>query len=266
MSSKVQVLASVMNQKNQSILKKMNINTDAIIINQSDKTNEKIVSYKKNHIIFLTFNERGVGLSRNNAILRSSGDICVFADEDETFVDDYEQIILAEFKKNPKADMILFNVPSINPQQPTVHIRKRKRVRRYNCLRYGAVNIAVKTNKLKQKNIYFSLLFGGGSKYSSGEDSFFIYQCVKNKMNVYTSPEIIGYVKQEGSTWFNGYTDKFFEDKGAFFCCLSNRWSKFLGLQYAIRKHKMFSKDKSLFEIIKLINKGINDFKQEAKK
>ena len=41
MSSKVQVLASVMNQKNQSILKKMNINTDAIIINQIDKTNEK---------------------------------------------------------------------------------------------------------------------------------------------------------------------------------------------------------------------------------
>ena len=263
MKQKVQVLASAMNQKDHSILEEMKIQTDAIIINQSDKVEEEQITYKGRTIKFYTFNERGIGVSRNNAILRSSNDICVFADEDEFFVDDYEKIILEEFKNNPKADMILFNVPSTNPKQPTVNIRKKSRVRKYNSLRYGAVNIAVKMDKLKKKTIFFSLLFLCGAKYSSGEDSWFIYQCVKNKMKVYTSPQIIGYVRQEESTWFTGYNDKYFKDKGAFFCCLSNRWAKLLGLQFAIRKYKNFSKYKKLSEIVKLINQGILEFRQE---
>ena len=265
MEKKVQVLASVMNQKDFKIIEKMKINTDAILINQSNEIKENIIIYNGKTIKFYTFNESGVGSSRNNAILRSSDCICVFADEDEMFVDNYEQVILKEFDKNPKADIILFNVPSTNFNQPTVNIKKYQRVRKYNCLRYGAVNIAVNMKKLKKKNIFFSLLFGGGAKYSAGEDSLFLYECIKNKMKVYTSPQVIAYVTQETSTWFHGYTDKFFKDKGAFFCCLSNRWAKLLGFQYAIRKYKLFSNKRNFLETIKLINNGIKEFRYEER-
>lgn len=263
---KLQVLVSTMNQKDFSLLEKMNIQTDAIVINQCNRFSEEKVIYKNNNVTYYNFNERGIGISRNNAILRSTGDICLFADDDVCYVDGYRQIILDEFAKRPHADIILFNVPSTNPQRKTYIISKYSKVKKFNSLRYGAVKIAVRMDRLKKENIYFTTLFGGGAKYSAGEDSLFVYECAKKGMKIYTCPKIIGYVSQQGSSWFEGYTDKFFIDRGAFFCCLSNRWAKFLGLQFAIRKYKMFSKERKLGEIIKLINKGINDFRQEGKR
>lgn len=260
---KLEVLVSTMNQKDYSLVEQMNIQTDAVIINQCDRFSQEKITYKNNDITYYNFPERGIGVSRNNAILRSTGDICLFADDDVCYVDGYEKIILEEFAKKPQADIILFNVPSTNPERKTYIIPRYSRVRGYNSLKYGAVKIAVRMDRLKKKNIYFTTLFGGGAKYSAGEDSLFVYNCVKKRMRVYACPKIIGYVNQQDSSWFEGYTDKFFIDKGAFFCCLSNRWAKLLGLQYAIRKYKTFSKERTLFEIIKLINQGIINYRQE---
>lgn len=263
MKPKLQVLVSTMNQNDFSLMEKMNIQTSAIVINQCDRFSKEETIYKNNDITYYNFTERGIGISRNNAILRSTGDICLFADDDVHYIDGYKQIILEEFQKRPEADMILFNVPSTNPLRKTYIIPKYSRVKKTNSLRYGAVKIAVRMNRIKKENIFFTTLFGGGAKYSAGEDSLFVYDCVKKGMKVYACPKVIGYVSQQESSWFEGYTDKFFIDKGAFFCCLSNKWAKFLGLQFAIRKYKMFFPKRKLSEIIKLINKGINDFKQE---
>lgn len=91
-------------------------------------------------------------------------------------------------------------------------------------MKYGAVRIAVRTQKLRQANIYYSLLFGGGAMYSSGEDSLFIAECIRKGLRVYTNPTLIGHVSQEKSTWFKGYTNKYFIDKGVLFASLSKRW------------------------------------------
>ena len=187
--------------------------------------------------------------------MRATADICLFAD-DVTYVDDYKDIIVNAFKKKPEADMILFNVPSTNSERPTYRISSEHRVRLYNCLRYGAVNIAVKTEKIRQKNIYFSLLFGGGAKYSSGEDSLFIADCIRKGVKVYTNPTIIGYVNQEKSSWFEGYTDKYFIDKGVFFKIFSDKWAKLLSLQFVLRHRKKFSKQKNCKEAYTLMKRG----------
>ena len=68
---KIEVLASVMNKSNHDILKQMNLKTDAIIINQSNCFNYEEIMYNNNNIRFISFNEKGVGLSRNNALMRS---------------------------------------------------------------------------------------------------------------------------------------------------------------------------------------------------
>lgn len=158
---KVQVLGSVMNQKNIDIIEKMNINTDAIIINQCDRNDyKKIILKNDKKVEMFSFKERGVGLSRNNALMRATGDIVVFADEDERFVDGYEKIIIETFEKNPKADIIMFNVPSTNPERPLYNIKKNFKVKWYNCLRYGAVKITARRESIQKHNIFFSLLFG----------------------------------------------------------------------------------------------------------
>lgn len=253
----VQVLISTMNQNDHSILEKMNIQSSAIVVNQCDHNLIEEFEFKGKPIKFLSFKERGVGLSRNNALMRADADICIFADEDVKYEDDYETNILNAFEQNPKADVILFNVLSTNPERPSSVISGVKKVKRYNCLKYGTVRIAVKTEKLKQANIYFSLLFGGGAKYSCGEDSLFLFECINKGLEVYTYPQIIGYVSHEESSWFYGYNDKYFIDKGILHYCLTNRWAKLLSLQFVIRHRKMFKDEKNWIEAYRLMISGI---------
>lgn len=257
----VQVLVSAMNQTNHTLLEKMNIQTDAIIINQCDKNELEDFKYKETSIRFLSFAERGVGLSRNNALMRATGDICLIADEDVTYAEDYEGIIVKAFRETPEADIIVFNVPSTNPKRPSYMISKKSRVRWFNCLRYGAVRIAARTERLRETSVSFSLLFGGGAKYSAGEDCLFIADCLKKGLKIYANPAVIGHVSQEESSWFEGYTNKFFEDKGALFTCLTRRWAKLLCLQFAVRHHRVYTNDKTIKEACRLMFKGVKEIK-----
>lgn len=258
MAIDLQVLVAAMNQEDYSLIDKMNLQSDAIIVNQCDKNEIEQIETKGRKIKFLSLAERGVGLSRNNALMRATADICLFADEDLIYVDGYKEKVIQAFSENPDADVILFNVPSNNSNRPTYIIPKQSRVRWFNCLRYGAVKIAIRTDKIRSANVYFSLLFGGGALYGSGEDSLFIAECIKKGLKVYTNPEIIGYVTQQESSWFQGYTDKYFIDKGAFYRNLSRRWAYILAAQFVIRHRKMFQNEQTCIEALKLMNKGIN--------
>jgi glycosyltransferase involved in cell wall biosynthesis len=251
-----------MHQNDYNLIDAMNIQSDVIVINQSDRNYFDEFMHKDNKIKFLSFNERGIGLSRNNAFMRATADICLFADDDVTYVDDYKESILMSFKNNPKADIILFNVPSTNPDRPSHQTTKKGRVRLFNCLKYGAVRIAVRTEKVREENIHFSLLFGGGAKYGSGEDSLFIFECIKKGLKVYAEPKVIGYVSQESSSWFNGYTDKFFIDKGVLFACLSKRLAWLLCLRFVIRQRNLFKSNKSVKEAFKLMIEGTKIIKK----
>lgn len=253
----LQVLVSTMNQKDHKLIEKMNLQSDAIIINQCNVNKFEQIDFNGNRIDFISLNERGIGLSRNNALMRSTAEICIFADEDVEYVDNYKELITDAFKLKPDADVIVFNVPSKNLNRPTYKIKKNSRVRWFNCLRYGAVKIAIRTDRLKMSNIYFSLLFGGGAPYSCGEDSLFISDCIKKGLKVYADPRVIGYVRQDESSWFNGYTDKYFIDKGILYSCLSKKFAKLLAIQFVIRHRRLFEKEKKWNEALQLMIQGI---------
>ncbi len=256
---KIQVLASVMHQNDYSLLDSMNIKTDAIIVNQCDKNEITNFTYNGRNIKWLSLSERGVGLSRNTALMRSTEDILVFADEDECFVDDYEQIITEAFSKNSDADMILFNVKSLNPDIKLCNITKKTRVRTYNCLRYGACNIAIRREAVFKYSIFFPLLFGGGAKYQNGEDSVFIAKCVRMGMRIIAVPNIIATVKQEDSTWFKGFNAQYFYDRGAIFAAIYGRKNWIYILLVTLRQIKR-KFNVTLSERISLQRKGARDF------
>lgn len=256
----IEVLASTMNQEDYSIIEKMNIQTGAIIVNQCNINKISNIGYNNNNIKFMSLNERGVGLSRNTALMRASGKVVVFADEDEIFINGYDKVINKEFLKHPKADMIIFNVPSLNPKRKTANIEKEKRIHKYNCMKFGAVNFAVKLDFLKKNNINFSLLFGGGAKYISGEDSLFIIDVLNNKGKVFASKEVIANVEQNDSTWFEGFNEKYFISKGALFYAISKSSYKFLCLQFLIRHSYVFKKV-GFWKALHLMEKGAKELK-----
>lgn len=213
---RVQMLVSSVNQDVLSLADKMNLAADSIIINQCDKFSYDEYEHKGSEIICYSLKEKGVGLSRNTALMRANREISVFADEDIVYEDGYVSLIEAEFDKHKDADMILFNV-KVAPSRKTYWNEGTKKISWFNYGRYPAYSIAARTNSLHRANVGFSLLFGGGAKYSNGEDSLFLRDCMKKDLKIYAVDTVIGEEIERESTWFHGYNEKFFKDRGVLY-------------------------------------------------
>lgn len=253
---KVQVLASVMNETLENIVDHMRLDSDAVIINQCEKLEMREKEHKGHRIRFFSFPDRGVGRSRNEAIMRSDQDICLFSDGDIVYEPGYGEAIAAEFERNPRADMILFNI-DVEETRRTYHIEKRSRVHWYNCGRYGAVSFAVRRDSLLRSGVTFSLLFGGGAKYSNGEDSLFLKEFMGKGYRVYTAPVTIGREEAGKSTWFSGYNEKFFTDRGVLYHYLYGRLAWVMGLRFLLAHRETFCSGISVGQAYAWMRQGV---------
>lgn len=225
---KLQVLVSTMHQTDHSLLEKMNIQSDAIVINQCDHDCIERFTFRGHDILWMSMKERGVGLSRNNALMRASGDVLLFADDDVVYTDNYEEKIIKSFENNPQLELIVFNLESQNPDRPEAIVEKEYRLHWYNSLKFGAFRIAIRQASIRKANVFFSLLFGGGARYQSGEDTLFIIQCLKKGIRGLASSAVIGTVQQDESTWFKGFDETYFFDKGVLMRQCFGPWAKIL--------------------------------------
>ena len=249
---KIQILVATINQKDHSILEKMNIQSDVIVGNQCDHNDIEAFKYKEHEAIFLNFAEKGVGLNRNNALLRASGDICVFSDDDLRYVNDYPSILEKAFLDNPKADVIIFNLLEKNSQRK--QITKKIKINRFNYLRYGTARISIRLNSIRKNAIFFNVLFGGGTTYCHGEDNLFLTECLNKKLKIIGLPITIAELtNSRESTWNNGYNEKYISDQGFLYKTISRRWWKFLCLQDCLRRHKSYGM--STFKSYRLMTK-----------
>lgn len=259
-TNRLQHLVSAVAKEPGKLVETMQLDADAVIINQSDHYAWE--EWQKGDCVFRAFttNERGVGLSRNQALLRADHEICLFSDEDIVYSEGYVERILQAFDDHPKADMLLFNV-EVCENRRTYHIDKFHRVRQYNCGRYPAYSFAIRTEVLQKKNITYSLLFGGGAKYSNGEDSLFIRDCIGSGMKVYAVPVSIGREEERESTWFSGYHEKFFFDRGVLYHFLYGKMAMPLALRFLLA-HREMCRDIPLGQAFNMMRKGISEAKK----
>ena len=230
---RVQVLASVMNENPVELARRMRLESEAVVINQCDRLGYEELKYGECRLRFYSFPDRGVGRTRNEAIMRADGDICLFSDGDIVYEPGYAEAIAAEFERRHDADMILFNV-TVEEKRRTYHITRRKRVHWYNCGRYGAVSFAVRRESLLSSGVTFSLLFGGGARYSAGEDSLFLKEFMDKGYSVYTAPVTIAREEAGESTWFQGYNEKFFRDRGVLYRHLYGKLAGIMALRFLL--------------------------------
>lgn len=254
----LEVLVAAVNRELDELVDSMNLKCDAVIINQTDKNEYSEKEYPFGKVKFYQFNERGVGRSRNNALLRASGDIILFSDEDITYKDDYTDKILEEFKKYPKADMLLFNV-DVCERRATYHTEKLTRIKVHNSGRYPTYSFAIKREKLIKSGVMFSLLFGGGAKYGCGEDSIFLKTLVDKGFKIYAVPVTIGSEKERESSWFKGYNEKFFFDKGVLFHYLYGFLADVMAVRFILKKKSFMCKEVNPKKALKLIRDGIKE-------
>lgn len=250
---KLEVMLSVMNLKKED-LDKMNITSKCTVINQCEK--ESFEKYKNFNIY--SYNELGNSNSRNRGLEHITEDIILLCDDDVVYSEDYEENIINDFKKNQKADVIIFNMYSPNRKKRV--IKRRKRLHIYNSLNYASYNIAFRKNAVIEKQIKFNTLFGPNAKYNNGTDTLFIVDMLKNKLKIYSSPVYIGTAYNKDSTWFKGYNEKFFYNKGALFTAINKKLRKPLILQYLLRHRKEILNDIIFFKAFNLMLNGSRDY------
>ena len=249
---KLEVLLSMMNLKKEN-LDKMNITSSCTVINQCEKNNfEEYKNFK-----IYSYNEKGLSNSRNRGLEHIKEDIVLLCDDDMIYNKDYEINVIKAFEENSKADIIIFNINS--PNRKTRLNQRNKRLHIFNSLRYTSCRIAFRKDSVFKKNIRFNNLFGAGAKYSNGEDALFLVECLRKKLKIYSNIQNIGTVAQTSSTWFKGYNEKFFFDKGALFTAISEPFRRVLFIQYLLR-HKELLTNYKFIEAYKIMLEGSRDY------
>lgn len=261
-SLSIQVLVATMNQSDYITLpKSLNLQTDAIIGNQCTQIKPIEIfthsSFRGKDILWLNFEERGVGLNRNNALMRATADILVFSDDDMTFLDGYEKTVTQVFKENPKADVVIFNIMEEIPTR-----RRTQKAHYTTKCGYGFARIACRRESIMKYGVFVNTNYGGGTIYSHGEDSIFLADCNRRNLKILVVPNIIAKLNESrGSTWFKGYNDKYFYDKGNLLAAMGISFPITRMFFYIIKGG--FTK-KSL-KIAKLYYKGFCEYKRDNK-
>lgn len=260
MSGRLQILVSSVNKDVHKLPDKMNIETDAVIVNQligtegtsKDETFE--VGAKTIHAFDRC--EKGVGLSRNTALSKADSELIHFGDDDIIYDDGYSEKIIKEFDNHPEADLILFNVKAQKGRE-TYWNTDFAQVTWKNYGRYPAYAIAARREKLINSAVKYSLLFGGGAPYMNGEDSLFLHDCLKAGLKLYRTTVALGHEEAGESTWFEGYTDKFFYDRGVLYAFLYGHLADILGFRFLFKYRKEMCAEKGLFKCFRLLSDGI---------
>lgn len=260
---KLEVLLATMNQIDDSVLDAVRLHSDVIVCNQTDnKTGYRQYIKEGYNVRWYDFQERGVGLNRNNALLRATGDICLLADDDIIFEQNYEKTVLDAFVQNPKADIILFNIYDEHGQKRS-DSSKIIRVRKHNCGRYGAVRIAFRRMSVIKNAISFNQLFGGGCIFTAGEDNIFLRDCIDKGLHVIAVPDcILSLTNYRSSTWYNGHNQKFYEDFGSGYYCHFGNMATFVTLFQLIRRRKVMLNDYPLLLAWKHARNGVKKYRQ----
>ena len=255
---KLEVLVSAVNKNVAELISQMHIVTDAVLVNQCDRYEYETVAVQGGGVKCFSMPERGVGLSRNTALLHASGDVVLFSDEDIILAADYEEKIRRAYKDLPDADMILFNV-EVAPYRRTYWNREIRRVTYRSYGRYPAYSISGKLSALRRANVHYSLLFGGGAKYSNGEDSLFLRDCLKAGLRIYAHTACIGREQERESTWFSGYHEKFFHDRGVLYHYLYGKLALPLSLRFLWVHRETMCREIPVGKAFRMMRAGVRE-------
>lgn len=209
--AKTEILLSCMFlSDSKEMIKRSHITSDTVIINQCDEEN-----YKEENIcnaLLRTFSvtDRGLTKSRNLAISKSQADICIICDDDEIFNEGYEKAVLSAYDALPDADIIIFDMVD----RPLKWGNSIKRLGYIDLMSVSSWQITFRREKLLASGVLFDENMGAGSGNGAEEEFRFLTQCRKAKLRIYHYPFRLASVAQMQSTWFKGFDEEFFVNRG----------------------------------------------------
>lgn len=246
---------SCMHQRDDRLVFESRLTGDVIMINQCDK--EGYAQYPTECGIAKIYStrQRGLTKSRNMAIACSTADICLLCDDDERFVPEYESRILQAYNHLPKADVIVFKMCN-----RSASFRDRiQRLRFPLTMKVSSWQISFRRERLVAAGVRFDEFLGAGTGNGGEEELKFLLDCEKAGLRIYYVPTEIASVAQRESTWFGGFTETFFENRGA-----TTRYILGYGLAalyavyYVLRKRNMYRSFLTPLQALRATFRGIH--------
>lgn len=209
--AKFQILMSCMFE-NEDILKKANIKSDCVVINQSNACGEHIFNMNSgNSCLWINSLDRGLSKSRNLAIRNANADICLIADDDEIFDGDCEEKIKNAYIELKDADIVIFDIYNYPKKIPN-------KIFKFNfmqLLRVSSVQITFVREKIVANNLSFDEKLGAGTGNGAGEENKFLLDAYNKGLKIYHYPlSIAKLITDNKSTWFSGYNEEYFYKRG----------------------------------------------------
>ncbi|MFL2116459.1 glycosyltransferase [Marinilactibacillus psychrotolerans] len=258
----IEVLVSTMNRDDLTFIEKMKISTNAIVVNQNGTDSVRMSRINDNELKFVCSNEKGLSRSRNLALKHSKSEICVLADDDVEYVNDYSDIILQAYNEHENADIIVFQVERTGCNR-TKKFRDQLSWENYiTSLKISSVEITFKRDRIIENGIKFNELMGAGSEFYLGEENIFLYDSLKKGLKVLYLPIKIASVDCSQSSWFEGYTKEYFNSLGAAYYNMSKSFYSILLLQFALRKYKLYKDEMSFFAAYREMVRGVRKYKK----
>ena len=251
---KLDILMSCMHQSDDALIQKSKITGSAVVINQCQR--EGFAQYGKVSMYDTT--ERGLTRSRNMAISKSEADICLLCDDDEEFVADYEQKILTAYERLPQADVIIFKMVN----RPASFPDKVMELKFPKTMHVSSWQISFRRESLLRTGVRFDERMGAGTGNGAEEELKFLTDCRRAKLRIFYVPEEIASVAQTESTWFAGFSEKFFYDRGTTTrYILGAPLAAVYGVYYVLKKRKMYAGQITTGGALKAIFRGIRENK-----
>lgn len=250
---------ATMGQEDLQLQEKMNLQCNCLIANQNGAWGYQEKETPYGTVRMISSATKGVGINRNLALSNAKGDILLFADDDVRYYDGTLDAVEKAFRELPEADVIAFGMDMTRNGELSARRKEPcKRRHLWNAMRFGACRLAVRRSAVRKYNLSFTELFGGGCIYSCGEDTLFLRECFRKKVKVYSHSYVLGTCERDSSSWFTGYTDKFFFDYGALLMCAFPKGKHLIKWYFARKLSKKTGV--AATKIISLMNEGIKAF------
>lgn len=133
---------------------------------------------------------RGLSRNRNNALRYATGDICLIADDDCTYRNEYFTRIISTFNENPSLDLATFRMKHSFECKayPQHSFNLNKFEKGYYVTSF---EIAFRRTSVQGK-LEFNELFGlGAPVFQSGEENVFIIEALKRDLNCQYFPIVV---------------------------------------------------------------------------
>ncbi len=238
-----------------SLCQFLHIETDAIFSVQREEVGERDLTYKGHKIHVAAFGDIGVSKNRNHLLDLAPDGLCLCVDDDCVLEEGYEATV-REFFKAHGCDCALFNGLVPYEGNRKVHDKKTARVRRFKDVSYaGGPGLAYIGSKMKALGLRYDERLGYPNEIYAGEDSLFLRDLSKSKLNFYRAEEVLFTVaidKEDNSAYFKGFDERFFITKGVGGYLLYPHLSGLYLLHQVHRLHKQTGeKRKTIFRLLR---------------